>query len=209
YSGGLGDVAGDQLKAANDLGVPVTGAGMLYPQGYFRQVIGPEGTQQASDPYNDPDELPIVPYRRPDGEGFRLDVDLPGYALWLRVWEARVGAVRLLLLDSNGAANYPAHRCITSELYGGDKTLRLQQEMILGICGWRLLEAVGIAPEVCHLNEGHSAFAILERTRSLMDKERINFWEALSITRAGNVFTTHTAVTAGFDLFEQIGRAHV
>jgi starch phosphorylase len=202
YSGGLGNVAGDQLKAANDLGIPVTGVGLLYQQGYFRQVILQDGTQQALYPYNDPDQLPIVPFRKKNGEWLRLQVDLPGYSLWLRVWEARVGKVRLLLLDSNDAANYPAHRSITSELYGGGKELRLQQEMILGICGWRLLEEVGIEPEVCHLNEGHSAFAILERAKSLMNKEGINFWEALAITRAGNVFTTHTAVAAGFDLFD-------
>lgn len=202
YSGGLGNVAGDQLKAANDLGIPVTGIGLLYQQGYFRQVIGQDGTQQASYPYNDPDQLPIVPYRKSDGEWLRLQVDLPGYSLWLRIWEARIGKVRLLLLDSNDAANYPAHRSITSELYGGGQELRLQQEMILGICGWRLLEEVGIEPEVCHLNEGHSAFAILERARSLMDKRGITFWEALAINRAGNLFTTHTAVAAGFDLFE-------
>ena len=202
YSGGLGNVAGDQLKAANDLGVPVTGVGLLYQQGYFRQVIRRDGSQQALYPYNDPDQLPIVPYRKEGGEWLRLQVDLPGYSLWLRVWEARIGNVRLLLLDSNDAANYPAHRSITSELYGGGKELRLQQEMILGICGWRLLEEVGIDPEVCHLNEGHSAFAILERAKSLMKKKQINFWEALSITRAGNLFTTHTAVAAGFDLFE-------
>ena len=202
YSGGLGNVAGDQLKAANDLGVPVTGVGLLYQQGYFRQVIRRDGGQQALYPYNDPDQLPIIPYRKEGGEWLRLQVDLPGYSLWLRVWEARIGNVRLLLLDSNDAANYPAHRSITSELYGGGKELRLQQEMILGICGWRLLEEVGIDPEVCHLNEGHSAFAILERAKSLMKKKQINFWEALSITRAGNLFTTHTAVAAGFDLFE-------
>jgi len=202
YSGGLGNVAGDQLKAANDLGVPVTGVGLLYQQGYFRQVIRPDGTQQALYPYNDPDQLPIVPYRKEGGEWLRLQVDLPGHSLWLRVWEARIGRVRLLLLDSNDAANYPAHRSITSELYGGGKELRLQQEMILGICGWRLLEEVGIEPEVCHLNEGHSAFAILERAKSLMTKSGLKFWEALAITRAGNLFTTHTAVAAGFDLFE-------
>jgi len=202
YSGGLGNVAGDQLKAANDLGVPVTGVGLLYQQGYFRQVIRQDGSQQALYPYNDPDQLPIVPYRMPGGEWLRLQVDLPGYSLWLRVWEARVGKVRLLLLDSNDAANYPAHRSITSELYGGGKELRLQQEMILGICGWRLLEAIGIEPDVCHLNEGHSAFAVLERARSLIHQSGMNFWDALAITRAGNLFTTHTAVAAGFDLFD-------
>src|SRR5690606_8599411 len=143
YSGGLANVAADQLKADNDLGIPVTGIGLLYQQGYFRQVIGQDGTQQASYPYNDPDQLPIVPYRKSDGEWLRLQVDLPGYSLWLRIWEARIGKVRLLLLDSNDAANYPAHRSITSELYGGGQELRLQQEMILGICGWRLLEEVG------------------------------------------------------------------
>ena len=202
YSGGLGNVAGDQLKAANDLGIPVTGVGLLYQQGYFRQVIRQDGTQQALYPYNDPDQLPIVPYRKKDGEWLRLQVDLPGYSLWLRVWEARVGKVRLLLLDSNDAANYPAHRSITSELYGGGTELRLQQEIILGICGWRLLEEIGIDPEVCHLNEGHSAFAVLERARSLMSKTGMDFWESLAVTRAGNLFTTHTAVAAGFDLFE-------
>lgn len=201
YSGGLGNVAGDQLKAASDLGVPVIGVGLLYQQGYFRQVIDKEGAQQALFPYNDPGQLPITPLRRADGEWLRLEIKLPGYSVWLRTWQVQVGKVNLYLLDSNDAANFPAHRGITSELYGGGSELRLQQEILLGICGWQLLAALGIKPEVCHLNEGHAAFAILERARSFMEETGQTFDVALSVTRAGNLFTTHTAVAAGFDRF--------
>ncbi len=201
YSGGLGNVAGDQLKAASDLGVPVAGVGLLYQQGYFRQVIDGEGAQQALFPYNDPGQLPITPVRQPDGEWLRLEVALPGYAVWLRAWQVQVGRLRLYLLDSNDAANFPAHRGITSELYGGGLDLRLKQELLLGIGGWRLLRALGLRPEVCHLNEGHAAFAVLERARSFMDETGQPFAVALSATRAGNLFTTHTPVAAGFDRF--------
>ncbi len=201
YSGGLGNVAGDQLKAASDLGVPVVGVGLLYQQGYFRQVIGSDGEQQALYPYNDPGQLPITPLRQANGEWLRLEVRLPGYSVWMRAWQARVGRVRLFLLDSNDAANFPAHRGITSELYGGGPELRLKQELLLGIGGWRLLRALGIQPEVCHLNEGHAAFAVLERARDFMDATGQPFETALAVTRAGNVFTTHTAVAAGFDRF--------
>ena len=201
YSGGLGNVAGDQLKAASDLGVPVIGVGLLYQQGYFRQVIDKDGAQQALYPYNDPGQLPITPLRKPDGEWLRLKISLPGYSAWLRAWQVQVGRVTLYLLDSNDAANYPAHRGIISELYGGGPELRLKQEVVLGIGGWRLLDALGIAPEVCHLNEGHAAFAVLERARSFMEKTGLGFEAALAVTRAGNLFTTHTAVAAGFDRF--------
>lgn len=201
YSGGLGNVAGDQLKAASDLGVPVIGVGLLYQQGYFRQEIDKDGMQQARFPYNDPGQLPITPLRKPDGEWLRLEVALPGYSVWLRAWQVQVGRVRLYLLDSNDAANYPAHRGITSELYGGGPELRLKQEMLLGIGGWRLLQALGIQPEVCHLNEGHAAFAVLERACSFMQANGQPFEVALAATRAGNLFTTHTAVAAGFDRF--------
>ncbi len=201
YSGGLGNVAGDQLKSASDLGVPVIGVGLLYQQGYFRQVIEKDGTQQALFPFNDPGQLPITPLRHPNGEWLRLEIALPGYSVWLRAWQVQVGRVKLYLLDSNDAANYPAHRGITSELYGGGPELRLKQEMLLGIGGWRLLAALGIEPEVCHLNEGHAAFAVLERARSFMEKTGQTFEAALAVTRAGNLFTTHTAVAAGFDLF--------
>ncbi|RII28369.1 MAG: DUF3417 domain-containing protein [Geobacter sp.] len=201
YSGGLGNVAGDQLKAANDLGVPVVGVGLLYQQGYFRQVIDKDGAQQALFPYNDPGQLPITPLRRANGEWLRLEIDLPGYSVWLRAWQAQIGRVKLYLLDSNDAANFPAHRGITSELYGGGPELRLKQEILLGIGGWLLLSALGIKPEVCHLNEGHAALAVLERTRSFMEETGQPFDVALAVTRAGNLFTTHTAVAAGFDRF--------
>jgi len=201
YSGGLGNVAGDQLKAASDLGVPVVGVGLLYQQGYFRQVIDKDGAQQALFPYNDPGQLPITPLRQPNREWLRLEIALPGYSVWLRAWQVQVGRVKLYLLDSNGAANIPAHRAITSELYGGAPELRLEQELLLGIGGWRLLRALGIQPEVCHLNEGHAAFAVLERARNFMEKAGQPFEVALAATRVGNLFTTHTAVAAGFDRF--------
>ena len=201
YSGGLGNVAGDQLKAASDLGVPVVGVGLLYQQGYFRQEIDKDGAQQALYPYNDPGQLPITPLRQPNGEWLRLEIILPGYSVWLRAWEVQVGRAKLYLLDSNDAANFPAHRGITSELYGGGPELRLKQEMLLGIGGWRLLVALGIQPDVCHLNEGHAAFAVLERARSFMEANAQPFEVALAATRAGNLFTTHTAVAAGFDRF--------
>ncbi|MDR3669214.1 MAG: alpha-glucan family phosphorylase [Holophaga sp.] len=201
YSGGLGNVAGDQLKAASDLGVPVFGVGLLYQQGYFRQVIDQEGAQQALFPFNDPGQLPITPLRGADGQWLRLEIALPGYSVWLRAWQVQVGRVKLYLLDSNDAANYPAHRGITSELYGGGAELRLKQELLLGIGGWRLLEALGLHPQVCHLNEGHAAFAVLERARSFMTATGQPFPVALAATRAGNLFTTHTAVAAGFDRF--------
>jgi starch phosphorylase len=204
YSGGLGNVAGDQLKAASDLGVPVVGVGLLYQQGYFRQIIDKDGAQQALFPYNDPGQLPVTPLRKANGEWLRLEVVLPGYSVWLRAWQVQVGRVKLYLLDSNDVANYPAHRGITSELYGGGPELRLKQEMVLGIGGWRLLGELGLKPEVCHLNEGHAAFAVLERARSYMEETGQPFDVALAVTRAGNLFTTHTAVAAGFDRFPPV-----
>jgi starch phosphorylase len=201
YSGGLGNVAGDQLKSASDLGVPVIGVGLLYQQGYFRQAIDKDGAQQALYPYNDPGQLPITPLRDANGEWLRLEIDLPGYSVWLRAWQAQVGRVKLYLLDSNDAANFPVQRGITSELYGGGPELRLKQEILLGIGGWRLLRMLGHQPEVCHLNEGHAAFAVLERARNFMEETGQPFEVALAVTRAGNLFTTHTAVSAGFDRF--------
>jgi glycogen phosphorylase len=201
YSGGLGNVAGDQLKAAGDLGIPVVGVGLLYQQGYFRQIIDQEGAQQALYPYNDPVQLPITPLRTPDGEWLRLQLDLPGYPIWLRAWQVQVGRLKLYLLDSNDAAKFPAYRGITSELYGGGPCLRLMQELILGIGGSRLLVALGIEAEVCHLNEGHAALAVLERAHNFMQATGRPFDVVLAVTRAGNLFTTHTAVAAGFDRF--------
>lgn len=201
YSGGLGNVAGDQLKTANDLGAPVFGVGLLYQQGYFRQMIDRNGGQLALFPYNDPGQLPVTPLREENGEWLRLEIEISGHSVWLRTWQVQVGRVKLFLLDSNDAANYPPHRGLTSELYGGGPELRLQQELVLGIGGWKLLAALGIKPEVCHLNEGHCAFAVLERARSFMEETGKPFEVALAVTRAGNLFTTHTPVMAGFDRF--------
>jgi starch phosphorylase len=201
YSGGLGNVAGDQLKAASSLGVPVIGIGLLYQQGYFRQEIDAQGHQQALYPFNDPGQLPIRPVREPNGEWLRLAIALPGFKLWIRAWQLQVGRVKLYLLDTNDPANLPSFRGITTELYGGGPELRLKQELVLGVGGWRLLRALGLQPEVCHLNEGHAAFAVLERARSYMEDNGKPFDVALNVTRAGNLFTTHTAVEAGFDRF--------
>jgi starch phosphorylase len=201
YSGGLGNVAGDQLKAASDLGVPVVGIGLLYQQGYFRQVLDSQGAQRALYPHNDPMQLPITPVRDDDGQWVRVEVIFAGYKVRLRAWQAQVGRVKLYLLDSNDPVNMPAERGITSELYGGGPELRLAQEIALGIGGWQLLCALGLRPEVCHLNEGHAAFAVLERARTFMEDSGQSFEEALATTRAGNLFTTHTPVAAGFDRF--------
>ena len=146
YSGGLGNVAGDQLKAGSDLGVPIVGVGLLYQQGYFRQAIDHEGNQRDLFPYNPPSWLPITAMRDTDGDLLRVAFNFPDYNLRLRVWEAKVGRLKLYLLDSNDPGNIPMYRGITSELYGGGPELRLQQELMLGIAGWRLLETTGAEP---------------------------------------------------------------
>ena len=201
YSGGLGNVAGDQLKAASDLGVPVVGVGLLYQEGYFRQAITADGAQLALYPINDPGQLQITPARDASGEWVRLQIHLPGYAVWVRAWQAQIGRVKLYLLDLNDPENPPMVRGITNELYGGGLEMRINQELVLGIGGWRLLRSLGINPEVCHLNEGHAAFAILERALDFMKSAGQPFEVALQVTRAGNLFTTHTPVEAGFDRF--------
>ena len=201
YSGGLGNVAGDQLMAASDLGVPVAAVGLLYQQGYFRQEIEADGRQRALYPFNDPGQLPITPVRYPNGEWLRIQLDLPGFRLWVRTWKAQIGRAKLYLLDTNDPANLPAHRSIAGGLYGGGPELRLEQELVLGIGGWRMLKALGLQPQVCHLNEGHAGFAILERARDWMVEHKQPFDVALAVTRAGNLFTTHTPVEAGFDRF--------
>ena len=201
YSGGLGVLAGDYMKTACDLNVPLIGVGLLYQQGYFRQALNPSGEQIEFYPYNDPTMLPVVPLRDDNGEWVRVTIDLPGRPLRLRTWRGQVGRRTLLLLDSNDSLNDPGDRAITSELYGGGEEMRLQQEIVLGIGGWRLLEMLGIDCPVCHLNEGHAAFAILERARHFMQHSGQPFHVALRATRAGNLFTTHTPVAAGFDRF--------
>ena len=201
YSGGLGILAGDVLKTASDLGVPLVGVGLLYQQGYFRQVINSEGRQIEFYPYNDPGQMPILPVQDKEGQWLKVNVEFPGRLVKLRIWQARVGRVKLYLLDSNDPENSPADQCITSELYGGGPEMRLQQEMVLGIGGWRLLQALGIEAEVCHLNEGHAALAVVERARMFAENSGQSFEVSLEATRAGNVFTTHTPVAAGFDRF--------
>lgn len=202
YSGGLGNVAGDQLKAASDLGVPVVAVGVLWQHGYFRQEIDSQGVQHALFPVNDTRQMPVEPLLRPDGSLLRMAIELPGLTVWLRGWQVSVGRNRLLLIDSNDPANPVPVRLITEELYGGDTEMRLRQEIVLGIGGWRMLEAAGYQPRVCHLNDGHAAFAVLERARSYMRAQQVSFSVALTATRAGNLFTTHTPVSAGFDCFE-------
>jgi len=201
YSGGLGNVAGDFLKTADDLGIPIIGVGLLYQRGYFRQEIDPGGHQRPVYPFNDPSQLPISPVRDADGEWVRFSIPFPGAAVWIRVWQVHIGRARLYLMDTNDPANTPADRGIAGELYGGDSELRLKQEIVLGIGGWRMLDVMGIQAEVCHLNEGHAALAVLERARRFMGQHRQCFDVALTVTRAGNVFTTHTPVEAGFDRF--------
>ncbi|MCG2580388.1 MAG: alpha-glucan family phosphorylase [Marinobacter sp.] len=201
YSGGLGVLAGDALKAASDLGVPVIAVGLLYQQGYFRQEVNTDGEQVEFYPYNDPTMLPLMPLRDDQEEWVRVAVDLPGRSVRLRVWIARIGRCRLLLLDSNDPRNEPKDRGITSELYSGDSEKRLQQEMVLGLGGWRLLQRMGVQPSVVHINEGHCAFALLEQIRALCNATGMGFEAARLATRAGNLFTTHTSVASGFDLF--------
>jgi len=201
YSGGLGILAGDFLKSANDLGLPLSGVGLLYQQGYLRQELGEEGEQIEQYPFNDPSQLPIAPFHDENGEWVRVKVPIEDRLVRLRVWEARVGRVTLYLLDSNDPLNRPSDRSITSQLYPTHGELRLKQEIILGIGGWRLLKQLYGGECICHLNEGHPAFAILERTIDLMRRFSLDFEQALWASRSSNIFTTHTPVAAGFDGF--------
>ena len=203
YAGGLGILAGDYLKSASDLQVPVVGVGLLYQQGYFRQMLDSEGWQQEFYPLSDPGSLPVEPLYRDTGEWLQVSIDLPGRALLLRIWKAKVGNVTLYLLDSNHPLNTPVDRGITAQLYGGSKEIRLLQEIVLGIGGWRVIEALGLDINICHLNEGHAAFVVLERARWCMQKHQVTAEMAWNLTRAGNVFTTHTPVAAAFDTFER------
>ena len=201
YAGGLGILAGDHLKAASDLGVPIIAIGLFHQQGYFRQLIDASGWQHELYPYNDPVSLPIRPAREADGDWLRIHLPLPGRTLSIRVWEVQIGPVKLLLLDTNDPMNSPVDRGITGELYGGSNEMRFVQEIVLGCGGWQALRATGMEPEVCHLNEGHTAFAALERLRCFAEDHNTDFEEALWATRAGTIFTTHTPVMSGFDHF--------
>jgi starch phosphorylase len=201
YAGGLGILSGDHLKAASALGVPLVGVTLLYQEGYGRQVLDADGWQLDRFPNNDFSTMPLQVERNADGWPLMVRVPLPGRALALLVWRAQVGRTPLYLLDANIPINTPSDRGITAQLYGGDREMRLQQEMALGIGGWRALAAAGLSPQVCHLNEGHAAFVVLERARTLMQESGGSFRDALTASAAGNVFTTHTPVPAGFDLF--------
>jgi starch phosphorylase len=201
YSGGLGVLAGDHLKTASDLGVPMIAVGLFYREGYFRQMLDADGAQLEIYAINSRDALPLRLVADADGTPLRVTIELPGRDLRLRVWRADVGRVTLYLLDSDDPLNLPFDRAITAKLYAGDGEARLLQEVVLGIGGWRALRALGHEVDVCHLNEGHAALATVERARTFAEAEGCDFFTALWATRGGNVFTTHTPVAAAFDTF--------
>jgi len=201
YSGGLGILAGDHLKSASELGLPLISVGLLYRNGYFQQYLSGDGWQQEAYPELDFYNLPIEPMRYTDGSPVHIRVDLPDNAVFCKLWRANVGRVPLYLLDTNLQENAPADRDITSKLYGSGTDLRIKQEIVLGIGGVRALAALNISPTVFHMNEGHSAFLALERIRTLLETTHLNFDEARQQVMATNVFTTHTPVPAGIDTF--------
>ncbi|HEX6307545.1 MAG TPA: alpha-glucan family phosphorylase [Longimicrobiales bacterium] len=200
FSGGLGVLAGDHLKSASDLGVPMVGVGLFYAEGYFTQQIDAEGNQRDGYASADPRRLPLRPELGDDGAPLLIGVPMGDHVAYARVWRADVGRVPLYLLDTNVPENRPEDRRITDRLYGGDNEHRLQQEIVLGIGGMRALRAIGREPAVIHLNEGHAAFAACERAR-LMMLERESFRDAAALASGGVVFTTHTPVAAGHDYF--------
>jgi starch phosphorylase len=200
YSGGLGILAGDHCKEASDLGVPLVGIGFMYPQGYFRQRITQEGWQEAAYAPFDRGESPIHPAHTPSGDPCRLTVDMGGRVVHAVVWKVLVGRIALYLIDTDVPENSPENRALSARLYGGDQETRLCQEILLGIGGVRMLRTLGIDPSVFHANEGHSAFLTLERLRELIQKG-CSHAEASEIVRQSTVFTTHTPVPAGHDVF--------
>ncbi|MBA2451047.1 MAG: alpha-glucan family phosphorylase, partial [Chloroflexi bacterium] len=202
YSGGLGVLAGDHLKSASDLGLSLTGVGLFYRRGYFQQRFSAEGWQEEHYADNHPAALPLRPALDQAGRQVEVGLQFPGRDLLARVWRVQVGRVSLYLLDTDVEANTPTDRQTTDHLYGGDRDTRIRQELVLGIGGLRALEALGLRPEVCHMNEGHSAFLALERIRQLMAEHGLGFSEARTVAAAGLVFTTHTPVAAGHDAFE-------
>jgi starch phosphorylase len=201
FAGGLGVLAGDHLKSASDLGVPLVGVGLLYQQGYLRQYLNEAGWQQEAYEDNDFHNLPLTLERRPDGTPLTVEVTYPGRGVTAQVWRVQVGRVSLYLLDTNIVANRSDDRDITHQLYGGGLEMRIEQEIMLGIGGYRALEALGLQPTVYHINEGHAAFLALERVRRLMETHGLSFAEAREAVSPGAVFTTHTPVEAGHDYF--------
>src|SRR5262245_16147089 len=203
YSGGLGILSGDHLKSCSDQDYPLIGLGLLYQQGYFRQFLNPDGWQQERYPTNDFYTLPLAPVKDADGHDLKVTVKLPTGNVFIQVWKLDVGRIKLYLLDTNIPENVlPQDRGITDSLYGGDIDTRIRQEIVLGIGGIRALKAMDLKPTVFHMNEGHSAFLVLEQVRVLMRDQGLRFDEALEAARASNVFTTHTPVPAGIDLFD-------
>ncbi|PXX14691.1 starch phosphorylase [Nitrosomonas ureae] len=201
YSGGLGILAGDHCKAASDLHLPFVAIGLLYRQGYFSQTIDSLGNQQVAYTISDFDDLPVTPVLREDGSSLQITVPLPQRDITIKVWQAKIGHVTLFLLDTDLLENSPQDRYITHNLYGGDKVMRIEQEIILGMGGVRVLQALGIKPTIWHINEGHAAFMILERIYALV-QQGLDFASALESVAVNTVFTTHTAVPAGHDHFD-------
>jgi starch phosphorylase len=203
YSGGLGVLSGDHVKSSSNQDYPLIGLGLLYQQGYFRQILNPDGWQQERYPMNDFYTLPLSPVKDAEGRDLKVKIKLPTGDVFIQVWKIAVGRISIYLLDTNIPENVlPQDRDITDQLYGGDIDTRMRQELVLGIGGMRALEAMGLKPTVFHMNEGHSAFLALEQIRVHMRDHGLNFDEALEAARASNVFTTHTPVPAGIDLFD-------
>jgi len=203
YSGGLGVLSGDHLKASSDAGIPLVGVGLLYQKGYLQQALNPDGWQQERNPVNDFYTLPVRPVQNDQGQDLMVHVKLPTGKVLIKVWYMDVGRVKLYLLDTNIPENdQQEHREITDQLYGGDILTRIRQEIVLGIGGLRALHALNLKPTVWHMNEGHSAFLAMERMRLLIEQQKLSFNEAFEACRSNSVFTTHTSVPAGIDLFD-------
>ncbi|MEO1068041.1 MAG: alpha-glucan family phosphorylase, partial [Cyanobacteria bacterium J06638_6] len=201
YSGGLGVLAGDHLKSASDLGLPLVAVGLLYQEGYFAQYLNADGWQQERYPINDFYNMPLHLERDDDGKELRIEVEYPGRTVYARIWRVQVGTVPLYLLDTNIEPNNQYDQDICDRLYGGDIDMRIHQEVMLGIGGIRMLKSLGLVPTAYHMNEGHSAFMALERMGVLMDEAELSFTEALQVAQTSQMFTTHTPVPAGIDLF--------
>jgi len=201
YSGGLGVLSGDHCKEASDLNLPFIGVGFLYPQGYFTQRIDPAGRQQAEYEKIDFAEMPVTAAVDPQGNEVLINVDLPGRTVYAKVWRIQVGRIPIYLMDTDVTRNAPQDRELSARLYGGDREMRISQEVVLGIGGVRAVRALGYTPAIWHMNEGHSAFLGLERVRELVQSQGLTFGEAAEVVRANTLFTTHTPVPAGNDSF--------
>lgn len=201
YAGGLGILAGDHIKSASDLGIPLVGVGLMYQKGYFRQYLNVDGWQQEAYVENDFYNMPLELVRGKEGQPLMVSVEYPGREVFAQIWCCTVGRAKLYMLDTNLPNNSATDRMITTTVYGGDTEMRIRQEIMMGIGGMRALYAMGIKPTICHLNEGHTAFSVLERMRHIMNETKISFDEAFEAVKAGTVFTVHTPVRAGVDEF--------